>query len=149
MILDQARFAARSPSRATARRLRSSSHRLCRFAVFFIAWAAPAGVGFFKPLLLGLVAKERRWCAGAAWQRQQRQEGPSIVDSTWFVSGKNLARETFSGLVQNESKAFRLISICTKHRKSFSRQILSRDKPSGIADRIQCSECGSETVKPQ
>ena len=29
----------------------------------------------------------------------------------------------FLGLVQNESKAHRLISICTKPRKSFSRQI--------------------------
>ena len=41
----------------------------------------------------------------------------------------------FLGLVQNESKAHRLISICTKHRKSFSRQILSLDKPSGIDNR--------------
>ena len=30
----------------------------------------------------------------------------------------------FLGLVQNESKAHRLISICTKPRKSFSRQII-------------------------
>ena len=35
----------------------------------------------------------------------------------------------FLGLVQNESKVHRLISICTKPRKSFSRQIIFRDKP--------------------
>ena len=38
----------------------------------------------------------------------------------------------FLGLVQNEINLFALLSICTKPRKSFSLQILSLDKPSGI-----------------
>jgi hypothetical protein len=38
----------------------------------------------------------------------------------------------FLGLVQNESKAHRLISICTKPRKSFYHQFFALDKPSGI-----------------
>ena len=45
---------------------------------------------------------------------------------------KILREKLFLGLVQIESKVHRLISICTKPRKSFSRQILSLDKPSGI-----------------
>ena len=60
----------------------------------------------------------------------------SIVDSTWFVpppSREKIWREELClGLVQNESKANRLISICTKPRKNFSRQILSLDKPSAL-----------------
>ena len=59
-----------------------------------------------------------------------------IVDSTWFVpppSREKIWREKlFLRLVQNESKANRLISICTKPRKKFSRQILSLDKPSAL-----------------
>ena len=38
----------------------------------------------------------------------------------------------FLCLVQIEINLCTLLSICTKHRKSFSRQIFSRDKPSGI-----------------
>ena len=49
------------------------------------------------------------------------------------LSREKIWREKlFLGLVQIESKVHRLISICTKPRKSFSRQILSLDKPSGI-----------------
>ena len=63
-------------------------------------------------------------------------ENVSIVDSTWFVpppSREKIWREELClGLVQNESKSHRLMSICTKPRKGFSRQILSLDKPSGI-----------------
>ena len=53
---------------------------------------------------------------------------------------KNWREELCLGLVQNESKAHRLISIRTKPRKSFSRQILSLDKPSGI----QYSKCSKK-----
>ena len=52
------------------------------------------------------------------------------------LSREKIWREKlFLGLVQIESKVHRLISICTKPRKSFSRQILSLDKPSGIDNR--------------
>ena len=40
----------------------------------------------------------------------------NIVDSTWFVSGKNLARDTFLCLVQIESKA--QISPCVDESKA-------------------------------
>ena len=67
-----------------------------------------------------------------------------IVDSTWFVPPpcrEKIWREDLSlGLVQNESKAHRLISICTKPRKSFSRQTLSLDKPSGIDNTACCKK---------
>ena len=63
-------------------------------------------------------------------------------------SRENIWRETlFLCLVQIESKAHRLISICTKHRKSFCRQNFSRDKPSGIdnSPRTQKKSYGTST----
>ena len=51
----------------------------------------------------------------------------TIVDSTWFVRGTNLAWQILSVL-----GAHWLISIYAKHRQSFSRQICSQGKPSGI-----------------
>ena len=76
--------------------------------------------------------------------RKNLLPGKCIVDSTWFVpppSREKIWREELSlGLVQNESKAHRLISICTKPRKSFSRQTLSLDKPSGIDNTACCKK---------
>ena len=58
---------------------------------------------------------------------------PSVLSIPLGLSRDKIWREKlFLGLVQNESKAHRLISICTKPRKSFSHQFFALDKPSGI-----------------
>ena len=84
-------------------------------------------------------------------ENKNRPRFPPIVDSTWFVpppSREKIWREKlFLGLVQNESKAHRLISICTKPRKSFYHQFFALDKPSGIDNtEIHISFLGKECV---
>ena len=57
----------------------------------------------------------------------------SLLSIPLGLSRDKIWREKlFLGLVQIEINLCTLLSICTKPRKSFSRQIFSRDKPSGI-----------------
>ena len=49
----------------------------------------------------------------------------SIVDSTWFVQGKKLARETFSGPGQIEINLCALLSFCKKIEKISLAKFLS------------------------
>ena len=53
----------------------------------------------------------------------------------------------FLGLVQIEINLCTLLSICTKPRKSFSRQIFSRDKRRGIDNITKTKKAESEAQR--